>query len=67
LSSRSVEYSSWVAGPVPTIITTLGDVAGGMEFDAPTVAVIGEVVALRERLGRERKTERTSAVRSGRS
>jgi siroheme synthase len=34
-----------------TIIATLGDVADGIELEAPVVAVIGDVVALRERLG----------------
>jgi uroporphyrin-III C-methyltransferase len=48
-------------------IVTLRDIASGMPIEAPAVAVIGEVVALGERLGRRFNVERANAVPSGRS
>ena len=49
-----------------TIIATLGEIAGGMEIEAPAVAVIGDVVALRERMGQPGEAECTGVVLSGR-
>jgi uroporphyrin-III C-methyltransferase len=49
-----------------TIICTLGEVAGGIELDAPVVAVIGDVVAVRQRLGWSNRAGQEKAVVSGR-
>ncbi len=49
-----------------TVIGALGEVAGGIELEAPLVAVIGDVVGLRERLGRFGDASHAKAAVNGR-
>ena len=48
-----------------TAVVTLGEVAKGVTLEAPAVAVIGEIVALRERLFRSLNAYTQNAVATG--